>query len=209
MDRRDTRADPDLNNEGVDDLIAFLTARINEDEWWAREASRGLFEGEYTPTGEHWQWTDNYDGPAIVDPALSEYVHSERNGLDVVLCSVEKYNNRKAEWRNGDTRLVISGEEIPTAVGGHIARHDPARVLAEVEAKRAILAEHATMFRNIGWQDDDHEEVYEELEVCALCVSKHSHFSSRAAVPEGACKTVRILAAVYADHPDYHDEWRP
>lgn len=85
----------------------------------------------------------------------------------------------------------------------------PCRVLREVQAKRVILTEHGTMFRNIGWLDEDHEETYGEIEVCARCVTKHSHFPSREEVPEGPCVTVRALAAIYADHSDYRKEWRP
>lgn len=49
----------------------------------------------------------------------------------------------------------------------HIARHDPARVLAECEAKRRIVG-----------------------------------------TGEFATQPMKILAAVYADHADYRDEWR-
>lgn len=89
---------------------------------------------------------------------------------------------------------------------------DASRRLREIEAKRRILDEHALMWRDIGWLEDDEGErveAYAELEVCARCVPKHSHFGSRAAVSEGPCKTVRLLALPYADHPDYRPEWRP
>lgn len=83
-----------------------------------------------------------------------------------------------------------------------------ARMLAEVEAKRRIIDEHGLMFREIGWLDEDNEEAYEELEVCARCIPKHSHFRSRAEVPTGPCRTLRLLALPYADHPDYDPAWR-
>lgn len=60
---------------------------------------------------------------------------------------------------------------------------DPARVLAECEAKRATLREHA-----IGPTGD-----------CGVC----SYWS------EYPCPTVRFVAAVYSDHPDFREEWRP
>ena len=61
----------------------------------------------------------------------------------------------------------------------------PERVLREVEAKRAlILAELSHV--------DDWEANY--------CYTCHD-------VPQ-RCPTLRTLAAVYADHPDYRDEWR-
>ena len=71
---------------------------------------------------------------------------------------------------------------IPTAEqDAHIARHDPARVLAEVAAKRAILAEFEEA-RGLHSRRD---------EVAAL------YFS------------LRQLAAVYATHPAYRPEWKP
>lgn len=69
-------------------------------------------------------------------------------------------------------------------VNDHGARHDPARVLAECEAKRRIIA---------GCVDAIGEEL---------------------TMPYGGASglgqhTVAHLAVVYADHPDYRDEWRP
>lgn len=64
-----------------------------------------------------------------------------------------------------------------------IARHDPARVLAEVEAKREVvrLAERA----------HDYHETF---------------MNGFAAAMEHA---LRLFALPYADHPEYRDEWRP
>jgi Family of unknown function (DUF6221) len=73
----------------------------------------------------------------------------------------------------------------------HIARHDPARVLREVEAKRAavtrcelVLAAFADPAAG-SWPDVSRRE--------------RSH----------AGATLCALAAVYADHPDYRQEWKP
>lgn len=78
----------------------------------------------------------------------------------------------------------------------HIARHDPARVLREVAAKRAILAEHKHAPATERSTDDF------GCEICAYdrgdCVL----------YGWGWCKTVRLLAAPYADHPDYDESWR-
>ncbi len=35
------------------------------------------------------------------------------------------------------------------------------------------------------------------------------HRPSRCACSEWPCPTIRALASVYADHPDYQQEWRP
>lgn len=60
----------------------------------------------------------------------------------------------------------------------HIARHDPARVLAECKAHRAIVTRYGV--------PDPHRPA----ERCT------------------DCDTLYDLAAVFADHPDYQDVWR-
>lgn len=60
----------------------------------------------------------------------------------------------------------------------HIARHDPARVLAECEAKRRIVERHLA-----NRLASDEVEFETEL-------------------------VLRALASVYADHPDFREEWR-
>jgi hypothetical protein len=48
---------------------------------------------------------------------------------------------------------------------------------------------HYPIWRNIGYGQDGDTE-YEEICVCGTCVPKHSHFASRAAVPEWPCPYV-------------------
>lgn len=71
----------------------------------------------------------------------------------------------------------------------HIARHDPARVLAEVAAKRAILELH----------EGSHEcSVYDhngEIDNCTWVI-------------DGGCSTVLLLAQPYAGHPHFHPSWQ-
>jgi hypothetical protein len=69
----------------------------------------------------------------------------------------------------------------------------PARVLREVAAKRAILAEHKP-----------YETGGTHLSGPVFC----STCGEEDAV-EVPCGTLRHLAAVYSDHPDYRPEWKP
>lgn len=62
----------------------------------------------------------------------------------------------------------------------HFSRHDPARVLAECEAKRRIMGLVTQMG---GYYEPDAGRVGAEV--------------------------LRALALPYADHPDYRDEWKP
>lgn len=68
----------------------------------------------------------------------------------------------------------------------HIARHDPARVLADVQAKRAILAQY----------------------VADAAPAEHMRPLVTAVRQDRMEFVVHALAAVYVSHPDYRPEWR-
>lgn len=80
--------------------------------------------------------------------------------------------------------------ELPAALANHIARHDPARVLAEVEAKREMLREADSFCAEYYADMDDDSSAYQR----AACWRETN---------------ARLLALPYANHPDYRDEWRP
>lgn len=79
--------------------------------------------------------------------------------------------NIASEGRDGD---ISSGDST------HIARHDPARVLAEVAAKRRIIDEHLP------------------IDPC------DAHDAALRSIP---CETLRLLASVYAGRPGWREEW--
>lgn len=92
-----------------------------------------------------------------------------------------------ADESGGEDVLSPNGYEDPElwvseAVRDHIARHDPARALAEVAAKRAIV--DAFVQRN-----------GEEHEVSGYHAT-------------GLGIALRHLAAAYAVHEDYREEWK-
>lgn len=69
----------------------------------------------------------------------------------------------------------------------HIARHDPAYVLADIASKRAIVRLHtgAHECRDVLEYPDGY-------------------------VRDGEwCTTLRLLAVPFAAHPDYDERWRP
>ncbi|WP_051819248.1 DUF6221 family protein [Streptomyces sp. NRRL S-920] len=72
--------------------------------------------------------------------------------------------------------------------GDHIARHDPARVLKEIEAKRQIIAR------------------YEDQ--AALLANHMGGILTKYLVQE-LLEVVRALALSDDDHPDYKESWRP
>jgi hypothetical protein len=124
----------------VEDLVNFLRARLDEDEQVAREASRRMRDG-WTPTGEHWQWVEpDRDQVLTLDPVAEECLN-DYGRAD--LRSVEEY---PVGSDLGDLpHFVVRSEEVRTLDAMHIARWDPARVLAEVEAKRRMLDELAAL----------------------------------------------------------------
>src|SRR5262245_47654399 len=78
----------------------------------------------------------------------------------------------------------------------HIVRWDPARVLAEVAAKRRIIEEHDKISRRYQAALDDRDE--NDGLVIAL--------AAKATVLDSI---VRLLALPYDQHPNYREEWRP
>lgn len=86
-------------------------------------------------------------------------------------------------WLVPDHELVA---DSPSAADvDYIVRHDPARVLREIEAKRAIVAEY----------ERAHTRPKGDVASAGALLALHG--------------VVKHLAAVYADHPSYRVEWRP
>ena len=136
----------------MDDLVAFLRARLDEDEADASESVRGPWQARER-SGGGWIVTGRTD-PHLV-ATFDDY------GFD-----------RRTPY--------------------HIARHDPARVLAEVTAKRQIVQLH---------EGGGHE--------CAV-FDRHGAIDYCYYVLEGdACSTLRLLAMSYVNHPHYQEAWKP
>ncbi len=105
-------------------------------------------------------------------------------------------------WRSGTTYTAFVSVEahswtvvsdLERGDADFIARHDPARVLAECEAKRRIVELHPKIL-----------EAYPDPKAycCSAC-------SAGGEYPGGwPCATLCALTLPYADHPDYRDEWR-
>lgn len=149
------------------DVVAFLIARLAEDEQIARDAG---FSQQSKTRQQEWI------------AQATEWPGGEHPFLDGV----------KVTDRMGIATFVANGG----ARAEHVARHDPARVLAEVAAKRAILAEHKHAPATEPSTDDFG---------CQICAYDRGDC---VLYGWGWCNTVRLLAAPYADHPDYDPAWR-
>lgn len=140
-------------------LAEFLLARIAEDEAVARAAFRR------EPRRWHGKMTED-------DGHWSTGSHEgDAERIDGI----------------GITIYDEGGHSLEQAT--HIARHDPARVLAEVGAKRRIVERH---FLDPGTPSHPMDRAG-----CAWC---DDHWP---------CEDLADIALPYADHPDYRQEWKP
>ena len=76
---------------------------------------------------------------------------------------------------------------------------DADRALAECSAKRRIVEEHPGVFL-----PKHHEQLPPK---CRRCRNLEPAEGDRHMFAPWPCGTLRALASVYADHPDYQQEW--
>lgn len=82
------------------------------------------------------------------------------------------------------------------------------RVLADIAAKRAILDVHKIYVE--GKRESPNIKYSETWKPDVGCVNCDWDNDCAAIEDNGyPCETVKLLASVYSDHPDYRQEWRP
>lgn len=143
-------------------LTEFLLARIAEDEAVAQKAG-----------GDEWEYA-----------ACCGAMQIQTVRVDGTL----GYEQHRAITRDYEG-LSDSVEED---AGPHVARHDPARVLTECEAKRRIVEEWRTFSK-----------------VNASHSTPLPQALTSAGIVVGLDRALRTLASAYADHSDYLPEWKP
>jgi len=148
----------------VDDLVVWLRAQLDDDEQLALAADPGPW-----VVGSEW-------GAATT----RVYVKAEYSPLDTV-------------------GTCVFAAQIASKDGGrenaaHIARHDPAAVLADIAAKRCQLEYWELTRRRL-------------VEVCDVqgVSSPRSAEAAAAALDD----VVTALGSAYATRPGYRDDWRP
>lgn len=183
----------------MSDLDDFLLARIAEDE----DAAQAAIDSERP--GSHWHWVmDGNDTPV----RRGHLQGAQDDGETVSLRTVEEYPTRSGVGPLPHS--VIQFGEVHGGGGEHIARWDPARVLAECEAKRQIVAEHPEVTVWSTGESYSGDRIDEPEWFCGRCVdtSARQPWTDVDRV-EYPCPTLRLLALPYADHPDYRQEWAP
>lgn len=150
----------------TDALLDFLRQRFAEDEQAALAATPG-------------QWWHN-PGKQWLGPKAFESYDLAKGEEFIGYGGPHPYTGCVAATGPADDRQSMADAD-------HIARHNPARVLAEVAAKRCIIAEHP-------WR---REPDWSSGRQCRQCATEHP------------CTTLRLLALPYAAHADYRAEWAP
>jgi len=106
-----------------------------------------------------------------------------------------EHNDDGPEWTEVSSGALSTGCELhgigDSGISRHMARWDPARVLAEVDAKWRILG------------------IYSSWEVLARPGAGFPIQHDAATTLLAAREVLRALALPYAAHPDYREEWRP
>lgn len=148
------------------DITEFLTACVAEDATEAEAATSGPWHVDQIPHRTN----------VVVPHEGLDRIGTAGQRMDVPIFTGQTANRGRLQWE---------------ADAAHIARHDPARVLREVAAKRRVLARHHAgsdgSCDGCGY-DQEQGPWIERLEDC----------------PE-----LRDMASVYADRPGYREEWKP
>jgi hypothetical protein len=90
------------------------------------------------------------------------------------------------KWAEGD--IAIYGPDLGVEVRVHMARHDPARVLREIDSKRKLLERYERAMENRRAHPKD-------LASAGALLALHG--------------AVELLALPYADRPGYREGWAP
>ncbi|MGQ4733453.1 DUF6221 family protein [Streptomyces sp. Ju416(a)] len=143
----------------TDALVAFLKARLDED---AAAIPTGL--PDWHSPGSRVVLAEGFNEYDVIDESLKAMLERDESLMPFGCVAVTDYD----------------------ADAKYIARHDPARTLREIEAKRRILRAHEK------WCEGRCEAKYPDGGFDA------AHYWS-----------IKALAAVYDGHPDYLPEWRP
>lgn len=162
----------------MSDLVAFIRSRLDEDEAAALAT-------------EH-----VHGGPVTLSWSVAGRRHLQfDNG-----CSEDYMAVRCGNLAFGWDRILIARDEVRGGpLAEHIARWDPARVLAEVSAKRTILDLH------------EQTECVNCEDACRIpgtsCRTCHHDEENGVWRYDGTCRTLLALTQPFSEHPDWNQDW--
>lgn len=155
----------------TNDLTAFMRARLDEEEEAATAASFGPW------------YANARDGLTI------SWGRSDESSLASPARYILTLNNRDGRYSPRNPLSPLHEGAPDRADAARIARHDLARALAEVRAKRRIVTEYEEGTASLD--AIAHPDMYDVGRVQGLEVA------------------VQMLALPHAGHPDYREEWKP
>lgn len=154
------------------ELADFLLARFAEEEATARETAEKW--------GRDWRYREDWSTGVIAGTGEETRSMTRANAIG----------------RNG-LAVAHSSQAWDACMARHVATFDPARVLADIAAKRAIVnawagaAEAVALTGGEEPDPDDAQAVYLN------------------GLADGLRTACLRLALPYAGHEDYREEWRP
>lgn len=163
-------------------LIKFLRDRLDEDERIASAATPGPWRYDQ---GKHWR-----------KPGTSwfeEAVFAGPDGADAICVA--------GTGETDDWQSMADAE--------HVALHDPARALREVEANREIVSRFEQLHDRTNEAWSEYSDWIEGKPTPEPGTPSSQHDP---AIRVELTSVLRILATTWANHPDYPDypeEWRP
>lgn len=95
--------------------------------------------------------------------------------------------------------IAIYAPNLGIEARTHFARHDPARVLRQVEAGRRLIEESEAAYASLRKGPDPSKSWTAGNRAMSAAVVRN----------EAMRVALRIAALAYADHPDYRPEWKP
>lgn len=108
------------------------------------------------------------------------------------MVALDARGEENGEWEPADIVNYSQKNSLTIRQCGHIARQDPTRVIRQVAALRHIVKLHVDS-RNYVYSDNG-------TPACVECGDDTVRWP---------CSTLRELASIWSDHPDYREEWRP
>lgn len=180
-------------------IIDFLEARLAKDEEAARAAADG-------------PWGVDKDGEVYQTNSLREVPCTRLDGS--VYTQTDQINiTRDSEGM----RPSVQAEDA-----AHIARHDPARVLREIEATRYLVARYKRKLKSLERHKGNYARLHadiaraEETGTWEADYDRHgwTHSLQReedylVPMTNHFEALVQYQAAVYSNHPEYRPEWKP
>jgi hypothetical protein len=124
------------------ELVDFLRQRLDEEERIALAACYWRDDADCHPSGgpfKHDRWIRCYVDENLLDNAVRTAMPEE--GQDLPGSSLDPIPDGWIKVHDVASIAAVDDSHMPEYLGRHIARWDPARVLADVEADRKLIAE--------------------------------------------------------------------